>query len=79
MCYMNNDLGDLEFEDSFPTDLRKHATAIGFFGGEFLFEKMTALEKDAVRKVKGIEDSVHRIDEKAIKKFINDIRADALG
>ena len=79
MCYMNNDLGDLEFEDSFPTDLRKHATAIGFFGGEFLFEKMTALEKDAVRKVKGIEDSVHRIDEKAIEKFIDDIKSNAVG
>ena len=79
MCYMNKDLGDLEFEDSFPIDLRKHATAKGFFGGEFLFEKMTALERDSVRKVKGIEDSVYRIDEKAIQKFIEDIKADPVG
>ena len=79
MCFMNNDLGDLEFEDSFPIDLRKRAIAKGFFGGEFLFEKMTALERESVRKVKGIEDSVHRIDEKAIEKFIKDIKADLLG
>jgi menaquinone-dependent protoporphyrinogen oxidase len=79
MCYMNNDLGDLEFEDSFPNELRKHAIAKGFFGGEFLFEKMTALERESVRKVKGIEDSVHRIDEKAIEKFIEDIKGDPVG
>jgi hypothetical protein len=29
-------LGDLEFEDSFPIDLRRHAIAKGFVGGEFL-------------------------------------------
>jgi menaquinone-dependent protoporphyrinogen oxidase len=79
MCFMNNDLSDLEFEDSFPIDLRKHATAKGFFGGEFLIEKMTASEKESVRKVKGIEESVHRIDREAIEKFIEDIKTDALG
>ena len=54
MCYMSSDLRDLEFEDSFPMDLRKHAIATGLVGGEFLFEKMSPFEKDAVRKVKGI-------------------------
>lgn len=74
MCYMNNDLRDLEFEDSFPIDLRKHAIAKGLVGGEFLFEKMTEAERNAVRNVKGIEYSVYRIDENAIQKFIDEIR-----
>ena len=74
MCFMNSDLGDLEFEDSFPVDLRRHAIAKGLFGGEFLIEKMTALERASVKEVKGIEDSVHRIDTKAIEKFIEDIK-----
>ena len=70
MCFMNNDLQELEFEDSFPSDLRKHAIAKGLVGGEFLFEKMNVLEKTSVQKVKGINESVYRIDNNAIRKFI---------
>lgn len=78
MCFMNTDLHELEFEDSFPIDLRKHAIAKGLVGGEFLIEKMNALEKDAVKKVKGIDESVYRIDKNAIRKFIEDIKDDAI-
>jgi|SRR5688572_17676863 menaquinone-dependent protoporphyrinogen oxidase len=78
MCFMNKDLADLEFEDSFPIDLRRHAIAKGFVGGEFLIEKMTESERALVKEVKGIEDSVYRIDQKAIQKFIEDITADPL-
>ncbi len=76
MCFMNRDLGDLEFEDSFPIDLRRHAMAKGFVGGEFLIEKMSELERASVKEVKGIDDSVYRLDKKAIQKFIEDIEAD---
>jgi menaquinone-dependent protoporphyrinogen oxidase len=76
MCYMNNDLREIEFEDSFPIDLRRHAIAKGLVGGEFLIEKMNEPEKEAVKKVKGIEESVYRIDTNAIQKFIEDIRVD---
>ena len=79
MCFMNNDLGELEFEDSFPIDLRRHAIAKGLVGGEFLIEKMTEFERASVKKVKGIDDSVYRIDKKAIQKFIEDIKADVIG
>jgi menaquinone-dependent protoporphyrinogen oxidase len=79
MCFMNNDLAEMEFEDSFPIDLRRHAIAIGLVGGEFLIEKMSAFERDAVKKVKGIEDSVYRIDKNSIQKFIEDIKGDASG
>jgi len=77
MCYMNNDLRDLEFEDSFPIDLRRHAIAKGMFGGEFLIEKMTETERNAVRNVKGIEKPVYRIDKNAIQNFIDDIKHQA--
>jgi menaquinone-dependent protoporphyrinogen oxidase len=73
---MNNDLRELEFEDSFPPDLRKHAIAKGLVGGEFLMEKMNELEMEAVKKVKGIYESVYRIDTNAVHKFIKDIRDD---
>ena len=77
MCFMNNDLQELEFEDSFPIDLRRHAIAKGLVGGEFLFEKMNESEKDVVKKVKGIDESIYRIDTNAIHKFIEDIKDDS--
>ena len=77
MCFMNNDLQELEFEDSFPIDLRRHAIAKGLVGGEFLIEKMNTLERDAVKKAKGIDESVYRLDKSAIRKFIEDIKDDS--
>jgi menaquinone-dependent protoporphyrinogen oxidase len=76
MCFMNKDIQELEFEDSFPVDLRKHAIAKGLVGGEFLFEKMNELERDAVKKVKGIDESVYKLDMEAIHKFIDEIKGD---
>ena len=64
----------LEFEDSFPLALRAHAVAKGMFGGEFLLEKMNFLERTAVRRVKGIDTSVSRLDQNAINKFIEEIQ-----
>ncbi len=78
MCFMNDDLQEEEFEDSFPIELRKHAIAKGMVGGEFLIEKMNAHEKDSVKKVKGIDESVYRLDHEAIQKFIEDIKASAI-
>jgi menaquinone-dependent protoporphyrinogen oxidase len=74
MCFMNYDLQDVEFEDSFPQDLRAHAVAKGLVGGEFLLERMSMLERLAVKKVKGIEESVSRLDYNAIDEFIRDIK-----
>jgi len=73
MCFMNDDLKEEEFEDSFPRELRIHAIAKGLLGGEFLIEQMNPLEKLAVRKVKGVGESVYRLNREAIEKFIADI------
>ena len=73
MCFMNDDLREEEFEESFPIELRKHAAAKGLVGGEFLIERMSANEKLAVRSVKGIQESVYRLNKEAIEKFVADI------
>jgi hypothetical protein len=54
--------------------LRAHATAKGMFGGEFLLDKMSFVERTAVRRVKGIDTSVSRLDQNAIDKFIEEIQ-----
>lgn len=63
----------LEFEDAYPAELIKHASAKGIMGGEFLLEKMNFIERLVVRKVAHTRESVHDIDTEALEKFIKDI------
>lgn len=59
-----------EFEDAFPADLKKLASAKGIMGGEFLLEKMNFIERLVVRKVAHTRESVHDIDLNAVEKFL---------
>ncbi len=69
MCYMDAKNEEQEFKDSFPTSLIDHATAKGFFGGEFKFEQMNLIEKYIAGKVTGNSKSVSRINSQAINHF----------
>lgn len=62
-----------EFEDSFPAELKKHASAKGIMGGEFLLEKMNFIERLVVRKVAHTRESVHDIDMDAVDRFLKQI------
>lgn len=69
MCYMDTENEKQEFENSFPNVLIEHAKAKGFFGGEFLFEKMNFIEKVLAKKVSGNSKTVSRINSQAINHF----------
>jgi menaquinone-dependent protoporphyrinogen oxidase len=59
-----------EFNNAYPQQLIEHATAIGLFGGEFNFEKMSFIEKYMIKKVGKVTESVSRISEANITEFI---------
>lgn len=63
-----------EFEDAFPENLKKHASAKAIMGGEFLLEKMNFIERLVVRKVAHTRESVHDIDTEAVEKFLKEIK-----
>lgn len=63
-----------EFEDAFPENLKKHASAKAIMGGEFLLEKMNFIERLVVRKVAHTRESVHDIDIEAVEKFLKEIK-----
>ncbi len=69
ICYMDTNREQQEFENSYPESLRDHATAHGLFGGEFLIEKMNMLERMMVKRVAGVKESVHNIQEDDIQEF----------
>ena len=59
-----------QFDAAFEEDMRGHATALGMFGGEFDFSRMNFLEKKVIRKVADITESVSKIDEDRIDRFV---------
>ena len=59
-----------EMKAAYPEALQENATAIGFLGGEFLFEQMNFIERLIIKKISKINRTVHRIDKDAIDDFI---------
>lgn len=74
-CMEEGDTARKQFEDNFPEEFRIHASAAGIFGGEFDFKKMNFLEKAIVKKVAGIKESVSRMDEGAVRDFIDEFQS----
>jgi len=69
-CMEEGEKAAKQLEEAFPTELLKHASAIGIFGGEFNFEKMNFLERAAIRKIAGINRSISKIKQEEIDKFL---------
>ncbi len=72
-CMAEDDQRNKQFNDSFPEQLREHAAATGFFGGEFNFDRLNFVEKKIISKASGVEESVSKIDYTAIDKFAEQI------
>jgi len=68
-----NDKAIEQFNNAFPEKLRNRATAKGFFGGEFNFEKMNFIEKAIIKKIAHIEDSMSKINYQNIKTFATEM------
>jgi len=76
ICHMEEGDGAMkELTNNFPDQLLDHATAKGFFGGEFNFEKMNFFEKFIVKKVAKVSESVSNINEKNIEIFITAMKS----
>jgi menaquinone-dependent protoporphyrinogen oxidase len=72
ICCMDPDEGvrKLEFENAYPKILREHSKANGIMGGEFLFDKLNFIEKIAIKRVAHEDKTVSKLDNNAIKGFI---------
>ena len=62
-----------ELNDAYPAVLHEKAVAIGFLGGEFLFEKMNFIERLIIKKIAKTTESTHQIDRDAVDVFIAEL------
>ncbi len=70
ICCMNDIAQAKEYlEAGFPKELKNHAIAKGYFGGELNFEELAALERSLIRTVINIDKSISLIREDDIKEF----------
>lgn len=70
MCYIQEEKAEHEFNDAFPNALRNHATALGYFGGELLLEKMDFIDSFVTRNIMHEKENVFKLDEAAFDSFI---------
>lgn len=74
LCGMNEPEYEVQMAKNFPEILRRHATAMDTLGGEFLFDKMNFFQKLIVKKVSGISESVHKLNDEKIQNFTNNLK-----
>jgi menaquinone-dependent protoporphyrinogen oxidase len=68
-CMEEGEKAEQQLKEAFPEELHQIAKASGIFGGEFNFNRMNFIEKYIVKKVGKVEQSISKIDHKAIQKF----------
>ena len=73
-CMEQGEKATSQFNEAFPEELIKHASATGIFGGEFNFEKMNFFERAIVRKIANIDKTVSKINEENISQFVNEMK-----
>jgi menaquinone-dependent protoporphyrinogen oxidase len=73
-CMEEGEKAKTQFESVFPAELRDHASAEGLFGGAFNFEKMNWVERAIIKKIAKTDQSVSKIDEGKISRFVSDLR-----
>ena len=73
MCCMDMENSRKQMEENFPEELREHALEFTCLGGEFLFDKMSKLEKTIVKKIAGVDDSTSNLRHDALESFIQSI------
>lgn len=76
LCCMHENEAENQFNRVFPEILRNHAISKKIMGGEFLFEKMNFVEKALVKKIAGVKESISKINEHEIEKFIKELKTD---
>ncbi len=72
-CMEKGEKAEEQFKNAFPQKLQDHAKAKGSFGGAFDFDKMNFVEKTIIKKVAKIDQSISKISEESIQKFIKEI------
>jgi menaquinone-dependent protoporphyrinogen oxidase len=69
-CMYEGERAIRQLETAYPEVLRRHASAVGLFGGRFDFDKMNVIERAIVKKVAGVTESVSKMNREAMVSFI---------
>lgn len=73
ICAAIDQKAEEELKNNFPDQLIEHSSAIGYFGYEFILEKMNFAIRLLVKKMSDINNSISRISENNIDIFVKEI------
>ena len=74
ICMHKDEKREEQFNNAFPSELRKVSVANGLMGGEFNFDRMNFLEKAIIKKISGVSSNVSEIDYEAIENFVTKLK-----
>jgi len=74
LCCMEEENPQKYINENFPEEIVKSLFAVGFFGGEFIFEKMGGLERFIIKKMSKTDKNVSKIKEENISKFAETVK-----
>ncbi|WP_438446099.1 flavodoxin domain-containing protein [Gorillibacterium sp. sgz5001074] len=72
-CMQEGETAERELLQSFPAELAAHASAKEPFGGEFIFKRMSLLDRFIAWKVAKIETDTSTLSEEKIRRFTQQI------
>lgn len=68
-CMREGEVAETELNEAFPEELLAHASAKEYFGGEFVFKKMSFMDRMIVKKVSKIDKDVSNLSAEKINRF----------
>ncbi len=74
-CMREGDLAEKQLYESFPQELLTNSIACEHFGGEFIFNKMSFIDRLIVKKVSKVDKDTSNISEDKISKFAKSINS----
>ena len=74
VCMLKDEKREEQFNNTFPSELRKISVANGLLGGEFNFDRMNFLEKVIIKRIACKSSNVSEIDYEVIDVLINKLK-----
>ena len=68
-CMSERDIAEKQIKTSFPEELLTKAVTSGYFGGEFIFKKMSFFEKFIIKKISKTDKDSSTVSKESINRF----------
>jgi menaquinone-dependent protoporphyrinogen oxidase len=74
-CMRDGEMAETEIDQAFPGELLDHASVKDYFGGEFIFKKMSFMDRFIARKVAKIDRDTSTLSQEKLQRFAMELNS----